>query len=146
VQYFSERWFLYYNPNSQQNLFQNMGLGEWNTGQLLQISVGFVAAFFILLGLCYQWWQRRSQDTLLVEYHLLQKEFRRFNIATNPSATIKQQCKSLIETAPTLTPILSTFFDHYEQLRLKQAENKANKKETIVLFKTLRHRLRGRKT
>jgi protein-glutamine gamma-glutamyltransferase len=144
VQFFSERWLLYYNPNSQQNLLQNAGLGAWNTGQLLQASVGCMIAFFLLLGFCYQWWQKRTLDSLLLEYHLLQKEFRRFDIATGPSVTLKQQCKSLINKAPALAPILSSFFNRYEQLRLKQSENnsKENKKETIELFKTLRYTLR----
>ena len=142
VRYFSERWFLYYNPISQQSLLQKAGLGEWNTGQLLQASVGCMIVFFIILGLYYQWRQKRTIDSLLQEYHLLQKEFRRFNISTHPSVTLKQQCKSLINKAPALAPILSSFFNRYEQLRLKQFENKENKKETIILFKRLRHALR----
>lgn len=140
VRFFSARWFLFYNQQTQQNLLQKLGLGDWNKGQLLQASVAFMIIFFILLGLFYQWLQRRKQDLLLHEYHLLQKEFRRFNISTPPSATLKQQCKSLINRLPGLEPLLSSFIHRYEQLRLK--EPKENKKETIALFKTLRYRLR----
>jgi transglutaminase-like putative cysteine protease len=147
VRFFSERWFLFYSQNTQQNLLQRVGLGQWNTGDLLQASVGCTILFFILLGLCYQWWQKRKLDSLLLEYHLLQKEFRRFNIATGPSATLKQQCKSLINASPSLVPILSSFIYRYEHLRLKKTKNdaKENKKETIALFKRLRHTLRWRK-
>jgi transglutaminase-like putative cysteine protease len=146
AQYFTERWLLYYDPNSQQDLLVNAGLGEWNTGELLQASVGFLAGFFLLLGLFYHIWQRKIQDPLLVEYHLLQKEFRRLNIVTHTSATITQQCKALIDKVPTLTPILSAFFVRYEQLRLKQPDSnsKENKKETIALFRTLRQTLSQR--
>ncbi len=145
VQFFSERWFLYYNPNSQQNLLQNAGLGELNTGELLQASVGCMTVFFILLGIWSQWWQKRTLDPLLAEYHLLQNEFRRFNISIEPSATLKQQCKSLINNAPALAPVLADFFNRYEQLRLRQSakDAKENIKATIALFKTLRYRLRS---
>ena len=53
----------------------------------------------------------------------------------------------LINKAPALSPILSSFIYSYEQLRLKQSKNdsKENKKETIALFKMLRHTLRRRK-
>lgn len=144
IQFFAERWLLFYGQNTQQNLLQHVGLGQWKKGQLLQASVGCMIVFFILLGLSYEWWQRRKLDALLFEYHLLQKEFQKFNVATGPSATLTQQCKSLIDKAPTLTPILSAFFYRYEQLRLKQSKNdsKENKKTTIALFKTLRHKLR----
>jgi transglutaminase-like putative cysteine protease len=147
ARFFAERWFLFYNEDTQQNLLQRVGLGQWKPGQLFQASVACVILFFILLGLSYYWWQRRALDALLFEYHLLQKEFRRFNISTHPSATLKKQCNSLINKAPDLAPILSTFIDRYEQLRLKQSQNdsKENKKETIALFKMLRNKLRRTK-
>ncbi len=143
ARFFSERWLLFYSQNSQKNLLQHVGLGQWNTGDLLQAAVGFTILFFILLGLGYQWWQTRKLDSLLREYHLLQKEFRRFNISTPPSATLKQQCKALIDELPNLMPILSAFIDRYEQLRLMQfkVDSKENKNQTRELFKTLRYRL-----
>ncbi len=79
----------------------------------------------------------------MFEYHLLQKEFRRFNVSTHSSSTLEQQCHSLINKAPDLAAILSAFIDRYEQLRLRQSGNgsKENKKETIALFKMLRNKL-----
>jgi transglutaminase-like putative cysteine protease len=56
VRLFSERWFLFYNQNTQQNLLEYVGLGDWNKGQLLQASIGFMMLFFTLLGLYYHWW------------------------------------------------------------------------------------------
>lgn len=145
IRFFSERWLLLYNQDCQQNLFANMGLGKWKSEQLLQAALGSIILFLILMGIYYQWSQRRKLDRLLVEYHLLQKEFRRFNIETLPSATLKQQCNSLINKAPDLNSILSSFIYHYDEIRLKQSENntKENKKQTIALFKTLRRTLRG---
>jgi transglutaminase-like putative cysteine protease len=147
ARFFTERWFLFYNQNTQQNLLQHVGLGEWDKVQLLQASVGCMILFFTLLGLYYQWRQKLRLDPLLLEYHLLQKQFRRFNISTNPSATLKQQCQSLINKAPTLTRNLSAFMHRYEELRLKQLQNTSaeNKKETIALFKLLRYTLYRRK-
>jgi transglutaminase-like putative cysteine protease len=147
ARFFAERWFLFYNQNTQQNLLQQAGLGGWDSGQLLQASVSCMIIFFTFLGLYYQWWQKRTLDPLLLEYHLLQKEFRRFNISTHSSATLKQQCKSLINTAPGLAPIISSFIGRYEELRLKQPQrdSKENKKEAITLFKTFRYTLRRRK-
>jgi transglutaminase-like putative cysteine protease len=147
AQFFYERWFLFYNQNSQQSLLKNAGLGKWKKGELLQASVGCMILFFILIELFYQWRQKRALDALLLEYHLLQKEFRKFKISTHPSATLKQQCKSLIKQAPALAPILSNFIFRYEQLRLKHSKTdvRNNKKETIALFKTLRHTLRRRR-
>jgi transglutaminase-like putative cysteine protease len=142
VRFFSERWLLFYSQNTQRNLLQHVGFGEWNEGDLLQVSVGCMILFFILLGLAYEWWQKQSLDSLLLEYHLLQKEFQRFDISIHPSLTLKQQCKSLIEKAPALNPLLMSFFERYEKLRLKQPDSKKNKKETKALFKTLRHTLR----
>ncbi|MHB1946973.1 MAG: transglutaminase family protein [Gammaproteobacteria bacterium] len=140
VRFFSEEWFLFYNQNTQLNLLQHVGLGQWNKGQLLQASVGFIILFFLLIELGYEWKQKRTQDSLVFEYHLLQKEFRRFNISTHASATLKQQCSSLINKSPGLHSILSSFIHRYEELRLKQS--KENKKETIALLKTLRLTLR----
>lgn len=139
VRFFSEEWFLFYNQNTQLNLLQHVGLGQWNKGQLLQASVGCIIIFFLLIELGYEWRQKRTQDALLHEYHLLQKEFRRFNISTHTSATLVQQCVSLINHLPHLAPTLSSFISRYEQLRLIQAQE--NKKETIALFKTLRYTL-----
>lgn len=141
ARFYSERWFLFYNRNTQQNLLQNIGLGQWNQGQLLQASVGSMVLFFIFIAIYYQWRQKQTLDSLLLEYHLLQKEFRKFNVSTHPPVTLIQQCKSIIMKAPNLNPILSSFIERYEELRLKQGSNE-NQKETIALFKKLRYTLR----
>lgn len=144
---YSERWFLFYNQNSQQNLLSSVGLGKWNKGQLLQASLNSMIVFFIIVGIYYQWRQKKSLDPLLIEYHLLQKEFRRLNVSINPYTTLKQQCKLLIANVPDLDSVISSFIYRYEQLRLKQSvsDSKENKKETIALFKTLRYALRRSK-
>jgi transglutaminase-like putative cysteine protease len=147
LEFLYDRWILFYNQSTQQTLLKDVGLGHWQKEQLLQASIGLMVLFFITIELFYRLWQIRKLDALLREYHLLQKEFRRFNITTPPSATLKQQCRSLIDKVPILTPILSTFIDSYEQLRLKQmiTDVKENKKRTIALFKSLRLTLRNRK-
>lgn len=145
VRFYSERWFLFYNQNTQKDLLHYVGLGNWDTWQLLQVSVVCIPLFFFLIGLYYIWWQRRKSDPLLHEYHLLQNEFRKLNIATPPSATLNQQCKTLVTKVPALSPMLLSFIYRYEELRLKQdrGDGKANKRETILLFKKLRKVLRG---
>ncbi len=140
VRFYSERWFLFYNQSTQKNLLQQIGLGSWNTGQLLQASVIALPVFFLLIGLYYHWRQKRKLDPLLREYHLLQKEFRRFNIATPLSATLNQQCEMLSIKLPTLSPMLLAFIQRYDELRLQQVHNgdTGNIAETIDLFKKLR--------
>ena len=147
MQFFYERWFLFYNGSTQQNLLKNLGLGNWKMEQLLQVSVGSMVLFFILLEIGYRWWQKRRLNPILLEYHLLQKQFQKFSVATGPSATLQQQCNSLIDKVPALGPVISSFLHRYEQLRLKQQKNdsRENKKETLVLFKSLRYALRGHK-
>lgn len=144
VRFYSERWILLYNQNTQQHLLESLGLGTWNTGQLLQISVGSIPIIFLLLALYYKWRLRKSLDPLLHEYHLLQDEFRRFNVPVHPSRTLKQQCHLLHTTLPTLAPLLGSFMDRYEELRLKKSTSKAekNKSQTIDLFKKLRYALK----
>jgi transglutaminase-like putative cysteine protease len=147
VQYFSKRWLLYYNAYSQQNLLFTAGLGEWDTGQLLQAALGCIVAFFILLGILYRWSQSRSQDTLLIEYHLVQKEFQRLNVLIHPSMTLNQQCALLIKMQPWLKPLMSSFLLQYEELRLQHSDNHSleNRTRLISLLKKLRHDLRLQK-
>lgn len=145
ARFYSERWFFLYNQTTQQNLLQNMGLGKWSAEELLQAFVSLVPLLFILIGLYYHWQQKRSLDPLLVEYHLLQNEFRRLHVATHPSATLKQQCESIIEKVPALHSTMNNFMLRYEQLRLMGSvdDEKANKKQVILLFKKLRSVLRA---
>lgn len=137
VKFFSERWFLFYNQDTQRNL-----LGHWSTDQLWQATVGCTMFIFILLGFVYPWWQRQKQDALLVEYRLLQKEFNRYHVATYPSATLQQQCQSLAYHVPAFAPMLTSFIQHYEKLRLMQS-NPDSKRETIILFKSLRKKVKN---
>ena len=144
AQFFAERWFLFYNQNTQQNFLQNIGLGQWSVGELLQVSIACMFGFFVLLAIYYHWWQRQPLDPLLVEYHLLQKQFQRLMVPTPISATLHQQCQSLMKKAPGLASMLSSFIERYEQLRLQplQGDAKTNKNATILLFRTLRNVLR----
>jgi len=143
ARFFAERWLLFYNQATQRDLLQKLGLGQWNLSQLLQFAIVCLVVFIILIGFCYHWLLKRSQDPLLVEYHLLQKEFRRFNVPTHMAATLKQQCVALTTKAPTLSPTLAVFLNRYEQLRLHQVteNSKENKKAAVVLFKSLRKTL-----
>ncbi|TAL59660.1 MAG: DUF3488 domain-containing protein, partial [Legionella sp.] len=144
LRFFTERWLLFYNQEAQTELLENLGLGSWKMEQLLQASIACLLFFMLCMGFWYYWRQKLTLDPLLTEYHLLQKEFRRFNVPTPPSATLKQQCRYLIKTTPSLAPRLSSFLYHYEQLRLRssQKESREVKKETKQLFKDLRKALR----
>ena len=147
ARFFAERWLLFYNQEAQNNLLHILGLQQWDMGSLLQAAVGAVILFLILMGLFYQWWQKRTLDPLLREYHLLQREFRRFNVAIHPSATLKQQCQSLMTKAPKLTSAITLFLYHYEQLRLQllNEPSKENNKKTLKLFKVFRRKLKQQK-
>ncbi len=144
VRFFADRWLLFYNQETQRDLLQKIGFGQWSAGQLLQITILCLVLFIIVFGIYYQWSQKQKIDPLLMEYHLLQKEFRRFNVQTHPPATIKQQCMSLTEKAPPLGPTLMAFLNHYEQLRLQQFKGKSRerKKETLLLLKKLRKEIK----
>lgn len=143
ARFFADRWLLFYNQEAQRDLLQKTGLGQWNIATLLQASVGFIILFVILINFFYRWWQKRFMDLLLIEYHLLQKEFRRFNIDTPPSATIKQQCTEIIKKAPHLAPVLSKFLYRYEKIRLQYntCTPKENKIHARMLIKKLRIKL-----
>lgn len=143
TRFFIERWFLFYNQDAQHELLERTGLGQWKMGQLLQATAVSFVLFIVLLGVCYQWRQKKSLDPLLSEYHLLQKEFRRFNISIDPPATLKKQCHLLATKIPNLTQAITTFLAHYEKLRLQRTSmnTRENKKQTILLFKHLRRTL-----
>src|SRR5690606_20713349 len=131
ARFFAERWLLFYNQTAQNNLLQSLGLGQWDIAQLIQATVAAVILFIILMGVFYQWWQKRSIDPLLIEYHLLQREFRRFNVVIHPSTTLLQQCQSLMHKTPELFGTITLFLYHYEQLRLQVLNeySKENKKQ-----------------
>jgi hypothetical protein len=141
--FFTERWLLFYNQDSQNNLLQILGLTDWGMRQLLPITVGFFVFSLMGLGLYYRWKEKRIADELLIEYHLLQREFRRLDIATKPSSTLTQLCQDLSNKQPQFSSVLTLFLHRYEQLRLQQVHgySKENKKETLALFKSLRRKL-----
>lgn len=143
ARFFAERWLLFYNQDTQSNLLHILGLEQWGMGQLLQASIGCVIVFLILLGLFHYWWQRRDVDTLLSEYHLLQRELRRYKVVINPSSTLQQQCHNLIAQAPGLANTIKIFLFHYEKLRLQSAhaQSKENIKKTIKLLRVFRRKI-----
>nr|WP_238146918.1 transglutaminase-like domain-containing protein [Legionella pneumophila] len=144
TRFFIERWLLFYNQDTQYELLEKIGLRHWNAVNLLQIVIISLVLFIIFLGVCYQWRQKRILDPLLHEYHLLQKEFCRFNIPTQPPTTLNQQCKILVNKIPNLEETITTFLYHYEKLRLQHrlGKEKENKKQAILLFKNLRRILK----
>lgn len=144
AQFFAERWFLFYNQEAQSTLLQSLGFGHWDMGRLLQMSVGCVVLFILLFGLFYRWSQNRARDPLLVEYHLLQREFRRFHVVTSPPATLKQQCDSLSHKAPSLSRLITLFLHHYEQLRLQflNQPSKEQNKQALNLLKQFRRKVK----
>jgi protein-glutamine gamma-glutamyltransferase len=143
VVFYSERWFMLYNQNTQQSLLQKLGIGNLPAEKLLQITVTTIPVIFILMGFYYQWRQRRDIDPLTREYHYLQDKFRSLEIMITPSDTLKHQCDLLAKKYPNLLPVLNHFLNEYEHLRLMLANgnNASGKRDTILLFKSLRRRL-----
>jgi transglutaminase-like putative cysteine protease len=140
MRFYTNRWLLFYNQNTQQSLLQQVGLGGWAAEALLQAAVVCMPLFFFLIGLYYNWRQKRALDPLLHQYHLLQQEFRRFNISTPLSATLGHQSQQLVNRLPHHAAMIELFIDRYDQLRLKPSltDNLSNKKETLVLFTQFR--------
>lgn len=141
--FFADRWLLFYNKNTQNDLLQKLGLGQWNLDLLLKLTAITLILFIICVSLYYQWIRKSRQDPLLTEYHLLQKEFRRFNVQTPPSATLNEQCRALNNKAPSLKQTIDLFLSDYEQLRLRHLEqdNQENKNNLVNLFKQFRKKL-----
>lgn len=143
ARFFADRWLLFYNQETQRALLKNLGLSNWNPIYLLKIALFSIVFFIIIFGFLFHWLQKRREDPLLSEYHLLQKEFRRFNISTVPHATLHQQCINLGQQVPSLTPILFAFLNQYDKLRFCRfyTHTKENKKATLKLFRSLRKNL-----
>lgn len=147
TRFFAERWLLFYNQNAQRDLLHKIGIDEWNVTQLIQITILSVVLFIIMFGIYFHWSQKSRRDSLLIEYHLLQNEFRRFNVPTAAPSTLRSQCQILCEKAPSLSPMLSSFINHYERLRLRSlhSHSRENKKAAVFLMKNLRKTLRQSK-
>jgi hypothetical protein len=147
ARFLAERWLLFYNQDTQRNLLAHLGLGHWGVDKLLQAAIAFIILFIIIMGLWYLWWQKQSVDPLLIQYHLLQKEFKRFKVLIHPSATLIQQCQSLMNNAPNLSSLVTLFLSRYEQLRLQHSNSpsKENDKQTRQLFKEFLLKLKNRK-
>ncbi|AHE68035.1 transglutaminaseTgpA domain-containing protein [Legionella oakridgensis] len=139
MQFFWERWLLFYNQEQQQSLLQTLGLGHWDWGRLLQL---WTASFllFLFLGSMWLYWQKRIQDPLLKEYHRLQHELQRLNIKTTPPATLRQQWQALAHQKPQWRSMIEDHLRRYETLRLQSSDNNspACRKALQTLFKSLR--------
>lgn len=147
ARFFAERWLLFYDQETQHTLLSSLGLGHWDKSQLAQAAMGCVIIFIVVMGIWYQWRQKRAVDPLTVQYHLLQRELKRFNVVITPPATIKQQCQSLITNAPHLRGLTTLFLAHYEQLRLQNTAepSKEGNKQAQQLFKEFRIKLKRAK-
>ncbi|WP_131782955.1 transglutaminaseTgpA domain-containing protein [Legionella gresilensis] len=140
LRFFADRWLLFYNQDTQLDLLKKLGLGHWNTTDLLRAAIATFLCFIIIMGLIYALSQYRRRDPLAKAYQQLQREFKRFNIPINPAMTLQKQCKILQNKLPHLTKEILEFLLSYDQIRLQFIESysKNNQKETVLLFKKLR--------
>lgn len=145
LQFFGEKWVLFYNQNTQQQLLKKLGLEQLDFTSLIQSSIGSTILFILLMSIGYHWWQKRQYDPLLREYQFLQKELKQLKIAILPSYTLQQQCMALIQTNPNLATTVTLFLYQYEKLRLKESNLsvKDNKKATIKLIKKFRKKIKN---
>lgn len=143
VQFFWERWLLFYNQDTQRALLQKMGLEKWNEIDLLQ---SFIAVLLVILAIAGTWYLIRQwceRDALLEEYHRLQHEMALLGIETQPPATLAKQLQELEAKYPQLEVLLRSYLHQYEQLRLHHAESKAENREAILkIFRGLRMQLK----
>lgn len=143
IQFFMERWLLFYNQERQQTLLEALNLGSWNWNVLLQAWFISIVVILFAGGL---WAQRKRQhlDPLKKEYHRLQQELARFNVHTTPPATLKKQWQELAQKNPQTLPLVSQYLARYESLRLKNEgrDQRANRKATQALLKSFRKELK----
>lgn len=143
VNFFWERWLLFYNQDSQQVLLQKMGFEHWDATRLLQASITFLVLFFLIGSVWYLWRQRVRIDVLIKEYQCVEKEMKRLGISTGAPTTFTQQLQRLSEQQPAYRVLLTQCIAQYEQLRLKQSiDHLDHRTRTRQLLRALYQKLR----
>jgi len=143
VQFFWERWLLFYNQDTQRALLQKIGLEKWDQTNLLQSFIGVLLVILALAGAWYLIRQWRERDALLEEYHHLQHELALLGIETQPPATLAKQLQDLEAKYPQLKELLCSYMHQYEQLRLHHTDSKAEHREDILkMFRALRAQIK----
>lgn len=145
VQFFWERWLLFYNQDTQRALLQKIGLEQWDEIKLLQASIAVLLVILAVAGVWYLIRQQWGRDALVEEYHRLQREISLLGIQTQPPATLAKQLQELEIKYPHLKEALHNYMQQYEQLRLYQVENNPeNRKAIMQLFRALRAQLKNK--
>lgn len=143
VQFFLERWLLFYNQDTQGVLLQKMGFEQWNGVKLLQVFVIVFVVIMMTIGTWYVIRERPVRDALKDEYASLQHELSLLGVSIQPPATFIRQLHELEIKYPDLKDLLYRFLSQYEQLRLQQIEdNPETRKAVLTLFRALRVALR----
>ncbi len=139
LQFFWERWLLFYNKERQSSLFDSIGFDSLSWIALFGAWAAAVSLFVTLIAAWYQWKRNREADPLLREYHRLQKELQRLNVNTAPPRSLGAQWINLAQKYPSLQPTINDYFRRYEELRLQpMQEDSFTRKSTQLLFKSLR--------
>ena len=141
LRFFSERWLLFYNQDTQHELLQKLGLSIWNEEALLDCFIAVILSLLLIISVIYLR-SRHKKEPLLVEYHKLQQEMRRFGIQTDPPATVSHQLQALAVKVPSLKDLIGVYAQLYEHIRLQQRNNTKEQQRFIQkLFKKLRMEL-----
>lgn len=144
LQFFWERWLLFYNQDTQRVLLQKMGFEQWDGARLLQVFVVVFVIILITIGSWYLIRERRVRDPLQVEYRRLQQEISRLGVPIQPPATFSKQLHELENNYPYLKEVLDTYIHQYEQLRLHHVDDNADTRKSLVqLFRALRAQLKN---
>ncbi|MDX1837572.1 DUF3488 domain-containing protein [Legionella taurinensis] len=138
LQFFWERWLLFYNYDNQRAFLKELGLNHWDGQTLLKVSIASLLAFLLIGSLIYQWQQYRYRDPMVREYARLKKQLKALGIDVAPPATLQDQLRALGRQLPASRIKLSQYYREYELLRLKPLANRSKRyQQTLCWLKSL---------
>lgn len=142
LQFFWERWLLFYNYDNQRAFLKELGLNHWDGQTLLEVSISALLAFLLIGSLIYQW-QQRYRDPMAREHARLHKLLKALGVDVAPPTTLNSQLRALGLRLPALRMKLSQYYREYELLRLRPFSDKTKAyQKTLQWLKSLSAYLR----
>lgn len=142
IRYFSERWLLFYNQDTQFQLLQHLSLGALDKGQLMQLSIAII--ILLMLGAAWMIFLKHSrQSPLQREKRKWLRFLQQQRIEIHPSQSFRRQCIILQTTYPKHRSYIQRTYTHYEKIRLQQSKTDSTVMEhsLVRLLRSLRRRL-----
>lgn len=119
--FFTEKWFLFYNQESQSDLLAMLGLDHWNAAHLLQLSILILLIGLAFTGLWYWLRQRKRRDPIKVAYRDLLAFLASRGYAVSVYQSIHQNLSGLMADsgAEEQRQLILKALEEYEHLRLR---------------------------